>query len=409
MAFKDEIDIKKVVEAASNLDGVPQSYLPFYKQRAIYLQRIGQKLLESKFSDGPRERDFLSAIQANPAYGSTTSRWASEGKFLRGFESHHGVPLKFNKLAMAYAPPAYHFKVGQYLKSNYDIEIGNVPNNRFNTHKVAHIGSKNILEGPGSVGRSLHPKGTNEGFTSYPSHKDVSPKEYSSLIASKNEGMIQTAKSVYNDPDGLIQGINKRIQFALDNSNGSISLKTAKPSDVFKAANKYRRNILDLTEADFGLGHRTLKAEAIPYADIAVKTVKRNPVGATVGAATLIQPEAIKSAIQGDYTEAAKQTAAGAVGGAVAQGVLKRVSSVAMRLLPKGGAMALQTVGKFAGPIGLAYAGVETLNAIVEGVNGEGNGLLETGVAAEAKKEELRKNGYSNHDLRRRYRNGYTK
>lgn len=162
-------------------------------------------------------------------------------------------------------------------------------------------------------------------------------------------------------------------------------------------ANKLFRN----TNADyFGI---------VPYLDDAAKTVRRNPLGSAVGAATAIQPDAIKSAIQGDYTEAAKQTAVGAGLGAVAQEGLKRVSSVAMRLLPKGGAMALQTVGKFAGPIGLAYAGVETLNAIVEGVNGEGNGLLETGVAAEAKKEELRKNGYSNHDLRRRYRNGYTK
>ena len=162
-------------------------------------------------------------------------------------------------------------------------------------------------------------------------------------------------------------------------------------------ANKLFRN----TNADyFGI---------VPYLDDAAKTVRRNPLGSAVGAATAIQPEAIKSAIRGDYTEAAKQTAVGAGLGAVAQEGLKHVSSAAMRLLPKGGAMVLQTVGKFAGPIGLAYAGVETLNAIVEGVNGEGNGLLEAGVAAEAKKEELRKNGYSNHDLRRRFRNGYTK
>ncbi len=336
MAFKDDIDIKKVVAAASNFDGIPQSYLPFYKQRAIYLQRIGQKLLESKFSDSPRERDFLSAIQANPAYSSNTARWASQGKFLRGFESHHGVPLKFNKQAMAYAPPAYHYKVGQYLKSNYDIEIGNVPNNRYNTHKVAHVGSKDILEGPGSVNGSLHPHGTNEGFVSYPSHEDVTPREYSDFIANKNGSMIQTAKSVYNDPDGLIQGINKRIQFTLDTTNANISLKTANPRDVYRAINRYRRDILDFTEADFGLGHRTLKAAGM---------------GGLMG--VLTNGKALDAAVNGDVKTVVKEGGKDFAAGWLSGKAVELVAPAIQRVVPS----FLGGLAKIAPPIAAISAG----------------------------------------------------
>ena len=318
MAFKDDIDIKKVVEAASNFDGIPQSYLPFYQKRALYLQKIGNHLLNSKFTDAARERDFLNLIQANPMNSSNTAKWASQGKFLRAFESHHGVPLKFNKQAMAYAPPAYHFKVGEYLKTNHDIEIGNVPNNRYNTHKVAHIGSKDILDGPGSVNGSLHPHGTNEGFVSYPSHKDVTPKEYSDLIANKNGSMIQTAKSVYNDPDGLIQGINKRIQFTLDKTNANISLKTANPRDVYQAINRYRRDILDFTEADFGLGNRTLKAAGL---------------GGAMG--VLTNGKALDAAVNGDVETVVKEGAKDFVVGEVVSQVAQRtVIPAIQRVVP---------------------------------------------------------------------------
>ena len=117
--------------------------------------------------------------------------------------------------------------------------------------------------------------------------------------------------------------------------------------------------------------------------------------------------------MQGNYKDAAVQTGVGAVSGAVIESGIKKaapvVSKVAAKVLPKPAIAMVGGAAKFVPILAAGYAGFEAINAIVEGVNGEGNGLLETGVAAEAKKDELRKNGYSNYDLRRRYRNGYTK
>ena len=47
------------------------------------------------------------------------------------------------------------------------------------------------------------------------------------------------------------------------------------------------------------------------------------------------------------------------------------------------------------------------IDAIVKGTTGKN--LQETGVAAEEKKQQLREEGYSEYELRRRARTGYTK
>ena len=140
-----------------------------------------------------------------------------------------------------------------------------------------------------------------------------------------------------------------------------------------------------------------------------VEAVRKNVLGSIVGAATAIEPEAVKSALQGNYRQAAKQTILGAgVGALVQQGVKLAtpvVSKVATKVLPK---VALSTVGavaKLAPPIAAGYAGYEMIGAIVEGATGKN--LQETGVAAEEKKEQLREEGYSDYELRRRARTGY--
>ena len=140
------------------------------------------------------------------------------------------------------------------------------------------------------------------------------------------------------------------------------------------------------------------------------KNVPRAFAGA-VGAATAIEPEAVKSALKGDYQEAAAQTAVGAgVGAAVEFGIKKAtpvVSQAAAKVLPKA---ALSMVGgavKFVPPLAAGYAGYEMLGAIVEGATDKT--LQETGVAAEETKQKLRKEGYSEYELRRRARTGYKK
>ena len=143
------------------------------------------------------------------------------------------------------------------------------------------------------------------------------------------------------------------------------------------------------------------------FADV----VKKNALGAVTGAATVIEPEAVKSALQGDYTEAAKQTAVGAgVGALVEQGIKRAapvVTQTAARVLPKAAMSFAGAAAKFAPPLLAGVAGYQMMDAIVEGTTGRN--LQETGVAAEEKKQQLRKEGYSEYELRRRARTGYTK
>ena len=139
--------------------------------------------------------------------------------------------------------------------------------------------------------------------------------------------------------------------------------------------------------------------------------VKKNVLGAVTGAATAIEPEAVKAALQGNYVEAAKQTVVGAGVGALAEQGIKRaapaVTQVASKVLPKAAISMIGGAAKFVPVLAGGYAGYQMLDAIVEGATGKN--LQETGVAAEEKKQQLREEGYSDYELRRRARTGYRK
>lgn len=107
--------------------------------------------------------------------------------------------------------------------------------------------------------------------------------------------------------------------------------------------------------------------------------IKKNVVGAFMGAATAIEPEAVTAAIQGDYEEAAKATVAGAGFGAAVQQTLTkapvldkaRVVSVLGRapgLLRFGGG----AVRFLSGPVGIGYTGLELIDAAAKGITGKG-------------------------------------
>lgn len=113
--------------------------------------------------------------------------------------------------------------------------------------------------------------------------------------------------------------------------------------------------------------------------DEAINTIKRNPLGAAMGAATAVQPEAITAALQGDVSQAAQTTAAGAGFGAAVQQTLTkapvidkvRAASVLGRapgLLKFGGA----AVKILSGPIGIGYTGLELIDAAAKGITGKG-------------------------------------
>ena len=104
-----------------------------------------------------------------------------------------------------------------------------------------------------------------------------------------------------------------------------------------------------------------------------VEAVRRNPLGAAMGAATAVQPEAVTAALQGDYIEAATQTAVGAGVGALVQQGVKNIAPVVTRLLPKAGSMALGFGARvLTGPVGAAYTGLELIDAGAKGITGKG-------------------------------------
>ena len=105
-----------------------------------------------------------------------------------------------------------------------------------------------------------------------------------------------------------------------------------------------------------------------------IKNVVQNPVGAAVGAASFIEPESVKSLLEGKPKEAAIQTIVGAGVGSTAQAALPRIGNFAMRLAPRAGAMVLSKVAPLApalGPLGIAYATYEMADAVVEGTTGQ--------------------------------------
>ena len=133
----------------------------------------------------------------------------------------------------------------------------------------------------------------------------------------------------------------------------------------------------------------------------AAKTVRANPLGAAVGVLGGLDTESVILAREGQYGQAALQTAGGALVGAGIEAVGKRVAPMAMKLIPQAGKMVMGAVGA---PLAAGMAGYQALDIITTAATGKT--LQETGQAAEQTKEELRQQGMSEYQLRRRARTG---
>jgi hypothetical protein len=133
----------------------------------------------------------------------------------------------------------------------------------------------------------------------------------------------------------------------------------------------------------------------------AAKTVRANPLGAAAGVLGGLDTESVKLAREGQYGQAALQTAGGALVGAGVEAVGKRVAPMAMKLIPQAGKMVMGAVGA---PLAAGMAGYQALDIITTAATGKT--LQETGQAAEQTKEELRQQGMSEYQLRRRARTG---
>ena len=133
----------------------------------------------------------------------------------------------------------------------------------------------------------------------------------------------------------------------------------------------------------------------------AAEIARANPVGTAAGALLGLDTEAVKLAREGQYGQAAVQTGLGALVGAGVEAVGKRVAPMAMKLMPQAGKMVMGAVGA---PVAAGMAGYQALDLITTAATGKT--LAETGQAAEQTKEELRQQGMSEYQLRRRARTG---
>ena len=133
----------------------------------------------------------------------------------------------------------------------------------------------------------------------------------------------------------------------------------------------------------------------------AAEIARANPVGTAAGALLGLDTEAVKLAREGQYGQAAVQTGLGALVGAGVEAVGKRVAPMAMKLVPQAGKMVMGAVGA---PVAAGMAGYQALDLITTAATGKT--LAETGQAAVQTKEELRQQGMSEYQLRRRARTG---
>ena len=212
-----------------------------------------------------------------------------------------------------------------------------------------------------------------------------------------------------------VRALDPRLKDAYKATNTAEDIVEMK--GVIKSIPNIKEQLIKTYQVLPKLSKGSFRLSFLPGAEEMIQAVVKNPFGAAVGAASMIEPEAVTSAMQGDYRQAVEQTAIGAGVGAGIQQALKvnpvqqaklasyasKIPGVASRIpaaLKIGAAVA-----RFAPPVLAGVAGYQMLNAIVEGATG--NNLQETGVAAEEKKEQLREEGYSDYELRRRARTGY--
>ena len=179
------------------------------------------------------------------------------------------------------------------------------------------------------------------------------------------------------------------------------NLFTAKADEVKAAFQRhYKPYIIQKGGAKFNAG----------FGLEALDVLKRNLGGALFGAVTALDPEMIKGIQAGEYQQVAEQVALGTAAGTAAQqlvtgstmlGQLQRAATLGR--IP--GALNFAAgVARVAPPILAGMAGYQALDVITTAATGKT--LKETGQAAEQTKEELRQQGVSEYQLRRKARTG---
>jgi len=286
---------------------------------------------------------------------------------------HHNDSLKQLFAAIYHPDPNVRYRVLQGLREAKDGDIGSTLQNLSDTeakggHRIYHadpITGRTDYKNKASTVVGVGPETSVEeriilGSESIRKQGAITTAaQQSDIVKARNASMLA---DIAANPAGKI--LLDRFGDPLDINN---PLRTPEVITAFKDLNIQFKPVLQEVNG-------SIKLLAVNPFSAPVETIMKNPFGASMGAATSIEPEAVKSLFQGKPEEAVKQAAMGAGVGALAQSVLSSATALdKARLAQIPGAPAVGgAVGKLLGPAAGAVGGYQLADAILEGATGEG-------------------------------------
>jgi hypothetical protein len=286
---------------------------------------------------------------------------------------HHNDSLKQLFAAIYHPDPNVRYRVLQGLREAKEGDIGSTLQNLSDTeakggHRIYHadpITGRTDYKNKASTVVGVGPETSVEeriilGSESIRKQGAITTAaQQSDIVKARNASMLA---DIAANPAGKI--LLDRFGDPLDINN---PLRTPEVITAFKDLNIQFKPVLQEVNG-------SIKLLAVNPFSAPVETIMKNPFGASMGAATSIEPEAVKSLFQGKPEEAVKQAAMGAGVGALAQSVLSSATALdKARLAQIPGAPAVGgAVGKLLGPAAGAVGGYQLADAILEGATGEG-------------------------------------
>ena len=286
---------------------------------------------------------------------------------------HHNDSLKQLFAAIYHPDPNVRYRVLQGLREAKEGDIGSTLQNLSDTeakggHRIYHadpITGRTDYKNKASTVVGVGPETSVEERIALGSESIrkqgaiTTAAQQSDIVKARNASMLA---DIAANPAGKI--LLDRFGDPLDINN---PLRTPEVITAFKDLNIQFKPVLQEVNG-------SIKLLAVNPFSAPVETIMKNPFGASMGAATSIEPEAVKSLFQGKPEEAVKQAAMGAGVGALAQSVLSSATALdKARLAQIPGAPAVGgAVGKLLGPAAGAVGGYQLADAILEGATGEG-------------------------------------
>jgi len=286
---------------------------------------------------------------------------------------HHNDSLKQLFSAIYHPDPNVRYRVLQGLREAKDGDIGSTLQNLSDTeakggHRIYHadpITGRTDYKNKASTVVGVGPETSVEeriilGTESIRKQGAITAAaQQSNIVKARNASMLA---DIAANPEGKV--LLDRFGDPLDINN---PLRTPEVITAFKNLNIQFKPVLQEVNG-------SIQLLAVNPFSAPVETIMKNPFGASMGAATSIEPEAVKSLFQGKPEEAAKQAAMGAGVGALAQSVLSSATALDKARLAQipGAPAAAGAVGKLLGPAAGAVGGYQLADAILEGATGEG-------------------------------------